>query len=362
MAMEIEQLNTAKACSEALAHPTWTELASLLSLYGVEGMEGAGLIDTSHDEQDIRWNYIIDKKYVLRLTNAPEMTEERLDDLNRLIGRYADFGLHCPAFLKGTDDRFFHSWRELTVYLSEYADLPIADEVELSKEQEDALRREVVLSIAGFLERNKGVDLIPTMGMYSLFDLCPYDAAEGIDEKQWNMNNLTDALRKIGEEGLAQRLEAKNRAVRDRLLAVYKSLPRCVTQGDEGFGNVLLDRENRLAGLIDFNLAGTDVCVNLIANNADFNLDIMHHKPIEPTEVLKKALESFRRNAAMILEVYHATQAERTAMADYAWIALASQYPYASACIKRIEEDDPRASTLALLEEIANLDVKRLVV
>ena len=114
---KIEELNKPKTCSQALIHPAWDDLLALLSLYGVEQMETAGLIDTSHDARDIRWNYIVDKKYVLRLTNAPEMTEGRLDDLNRLIGRYADFGLRCPAFLKGTDGRFFHPWGELTVYL-----------------------------------------------------------------------------------------------------------------------------------------------------------------------------------------------------------------------------------------------------
>ena len=36
---QIEELNAPKACSGALAHPTWDELLSLLSLYGVEGME-----------------------------------------------------------------------------------------------------------------------------------------------------------------------------------------------------------------------------------------------------------------------------------------------------------------------------------
>ena len=358
---QIKALNKTQPCSEALAHPTWADLQSLLALYGVEGMGDVGLIDTSHDEADIRWNYIVDKRYVLRLTNAPGMTEARLHDMNRLIGRYADFGLSCPAFLPGRDGLFFHSWKELTAYLSEYADMPLADQVELTAEQKDALRTEVVLSLAGFLERYKGVDLIPTMGMYSLFDLCPYDEPEGIDEKQWNMNNLTDALQKAGEEALAKKLAAKNEAVRARLLGVYKDLPRCVTQGDEGFGNVLLNGENHFAGLIDFNLSGTDVCVNLIANNADFDLDVMHHKPIEPTEVLEKALASYRKNAAMILQVYHATAAERAALADYAWIALASQYPYASACIKRIEEE-PRPSTLALLREIADLDVNRLYV
>ena len=360
--MEIEPLNQTKACSKTLTHPTWAELQSLLSLYSVEGVAGAGLIDTSHDARDIRWNYIVDNTYVLRLTNAPEMTEERLDDLNRLIGRYADFGLRCPAFLKGTDGRFFHNWRELTVYLSEYVDLPIADEADLTEAEEDALRREVILSIGAFMERYKGVDLIPTMGMYSLFDLSPYDVPEGIDEKQWNMNNLTAALRKAGEEGLAARLEAKNQAVRARLLTMYKELPRCVTRADEGFGNVLLDEEKHLAGLIDFNLSGTDVCVNLIANNADFDLDIRHDRPLDPDETLEKAIMSYRSNAARILEAYHATEAERNALKDYAWIALASQYPCASAFADRLEKEASRPSTLALLEMIAALDTGRLAV
>lgn len=362
MTGQIEERNKMKDCSRGFVHPAWEELLSLLALYGVNGMESVGLIDTSHDADDIRWNYIVDRKYVLRLTNAPEMTEARLHDMNRLIARYAEFGLRCPAFLTGTDGLFFHGWGAFTAYLSEYADMPLADEAELTSEQEDALRKEVVLSLAGFMERYKGVDLIPTMGMYSLFDLCPYDAAEGLDEKQWNMNNLTDALRKIGEDALAQKLEEKNQAVRARLLSVYKSLPRCVTQGDEGFTNLLLDRENHLAGLIDFNLSGTDVCVNLIANNADFDLDIFHDKPIEPAQTLEKALTNYRKNAAMILDVYHATDAERAALSDYAWIALASQYPYASTFEKRLGIEAARPSTLALLHEIAALDRNRLTV
>ena len=359
---QIEERNRTKECSKALAHPAWEDLLALLSLYGVAGMGEVGLIDTSHDENDIRWNYIIDRKYVLRLTNAPGMIEDRLHDMNRLVARYADFGLRCPAFLPGTDGLFFHGWGTLTAYLAEYADMPLADEVELSEEEKDALRREVVLSIAGFMERYKGVDLIPTMGMYSLFDLCPYDIPEGIDEKQWNMNNLCAALRRAGAEDLAQRMEAKNEAVRARLLSVYKALPRCVTQGDEGFGNVLLDENKHLAGLIDFNLSGTDVCVNILANNADFNLDIWHEKPLEPSETLEKALMSYRENAAMLLGVYHATQAERAALADYAWIALAAQYPYASAFAKRLETEEARPSTVAMLQQIAELDINRLTV
>lgn len=359
---QIEELNKMKPCSEALPHPDWEELSALLGQYGVDRMEAVGLIDTSYDEADIRWNYIINKKHVLRFTNAPEMTEERFADLNRLIGRYADFGLRCPAFLKGLDGRFFHPWGELTAYLSEYVDLPIAEEADLTETEKTALRQEIRLSIARFMERYKGVDLSPTMGMYSLFDLCPFDVPLGIDEKQQNLNDLCAALREAGEEGLAQRLTAKNEEVRARLLPVYKALPRCVTQADEGFTNVLLDGEKHMAGLIDFNLSGTDVCVNLIANNAILDLDDLGDKPFDPADALEQLLAGYRRNAARMLEAYHASEMERGALAGYAWIALVSQYPNARACAKRIEKDETRACTLAYLEQLANLDMNRLAV
>ena len=359
---KVEELNTAKPCSEALVHPTWDELSALLGQYGVGEMRTVGLLDTSYDEADIRWNYIIDKKYVLRLTNAPDMTEERFADLNRLIARYGAFGLRCPAFLRGMDGRFFHSWGQLQVYLSEYIDLPTADKAGLSQEEKEALRGEVILSIVRFMERYKGVDLSPTMGMYSLFDLCPYDVPLGIDEKQQNLNDLCAALHQAGEEGLARRLESKNEAVRAQLLSIYRDLPRCVTQADEGFTNVLLDGEKHLAGLIVFNLSGTDVCVNLIANNAILDLDDLGDKPFDPADALEQLLAGFRRNAARMLEAYHASQTERDALAGYAWIALASQYPNARACMKRIEKDETRACTLVYLEQVASLDMNRLSV
>ncbi len=362
MIERIEELNETKEWSRDLLHPTEEGLCSLLALYGVSDAVAVGLLDTSHGADDIRWNYIIDKQYVLRLTNAPEMTEERFADLNRLIARYGDFGLRCPAFIRGQDGRFFHSWKELQVYLSEYIDLPTVDKGDLSQEEKDALRGEVVLSIARFMERYKGVDLSPTMGMYSLFDLCPFDVPLGIDEKQQNLNDLCAALREAGEEGLAQRLTAKNEEVRARLLPVYKALPRCVTQADEGFTNVLLDGEKHMAGLIDFNLSGTDVCVNLIANNAILDLDDLGDKPFDPADALEQLLAGFRRNAARMLEVYHASEMERDALAGYAWIALVSQYPNARACAKRIEKDETRACTLAYLEQLASLDMNRLAV
>ncbi len=356
---QIIEINTVKDCTKEMARPNVEDLAALLLAYGVSELHSIGLVDSSHGADDIRWNYVVDRKFVLRFCNAPDMTESRMEDLNRLIERYKAFGLRCPAFLKATDGGFFRTWGSLAVYLSEYIDLPLGEES--GEEEKDALRTEVVRSLARFMERYQGVDLIPTMGMYSLFELCPFDVPLGIDEKQQNMDMIRKALQEIGEDALADALKHRNEAVRAHLLSVYKALPRCVTQGDENLSNVLVDG-GRVAGLIDFNLAGTDVCVNLIANNADFDLDVFHDRPVDAAQTLNDALKRYRKNAEMMLSDYHATEEERAALPYYAWIALASQYPYACAYADRLKKEACCESTLALLDLIADLDLSQLFV
>ena len=62
MIERIEELNETKEWSRDLLHPTEEGLCSLLALYGVSDAVAVGLLDTSHGADDIRWNYIIDKK------------------------------------------------------------------------------------------------------------------------------------------------------------------------------------------------------------------------------------------------------------------------------------------------------------
>ena len=240
--------------------PEQSDILSELSKFGYTGRGDIHLIDTSHSADDIRLNYIIDKRWVLRLCNAPEMTEQRLTELNRLIERYISFGLRCPRFLADREWRFFHEWNGLIAYLQEYIDLPTADEVQLEAQEEERLWQEVLDSVAGFAEAYRNVDLSQTMGMYSLFDLSPYDIPVGKDEKQQNFDDLCETLQKLGETDLAERLTARYRLIRDKIRAVYQTLPRCVFQADENLSNILVDENKHLAGFIDFNMAGTEVC------------------------------------------------------------------------------------------------------
>ena len=72
-----------------------------LSRFGIGGADTIELIDTTHDALDVRLNYIVDKKWVLRFCNAPDMTEKRMKELNRLIGRYRAMGYQMSGVYCG---------------------------------------------------------------------------------------------------------------------------------------------------------------------------------------------------------------------------------------------------------------------
>ncbi len=156
-----------------------------LSKFGIGSANTIKLIDTTRDAQDVRLNYVIDKRYVLRFCNAPDMTEKRMGELNRLIGRYRAMGLKCPAFIADDNGKYLHPWKQFICYLSEYVDLPLAEDIELK--DEDQLNCQVNESVAvliddaqhfvGFIDFNlAGTEVI----VNQLVNLAGFD----YDEKQ----------------------------------------------------------------------------------------------------------------------------------------------------------------------------------
>ena len=339
--------------------PEYADILNELSRFGVDGAKTVRLIDSTHDETDVRLNYIIDKKWVLRFCNAPDMTEKRMGDLNRLIGRYRAMRFACPAFIADAQGRYLHPWKQLVCYLSEYVDLPLADDTEL--QDEDRLVLEVAESVARFAETYRDVDLSETMGMYSLFDLSPFDIPNGMDEKQDNFNQLIGFLREVKEDELADRLEIRHADIRRELKGVYRELPRCVFQGDENFSNVLIDEAQHFAGFIDFNMAGTEVIVNQLANLAGFDYDEKKTEPIGAQARLAFALRYFQEHIGCMLRAYHATAKERQALRWYAWIVMVAQWPTLCYWKYAIRGETLKKEICDLLSLIADLPEERLL-
>ncbi|MCH5353948.1 MAG: phosphotransferase [Acutalibacter sp.] len=357
---ENDTLKPSEQFPKEMEAPKRVDILSELSKFGKNGANTIELIDSTHTAADVRLNYIIDKKWVLRFCNAPDMTERRMVDLSRLIRRYQVMGLKCPQFIADDNGKYLHPWKQLLCYLSEYVDLPLAGNVELK--DVDQLNRQVRESVALFAETYRDVDLSETMGMYSLFELSPLDIPNGIDEKQDNFNQLIRLLRSEGEDELANRLEIRHTDIRRKLQAIYRELPRCVFQADENFSNVLIDDAQHFAGFIDFNLAGTEVIINQLVNLAGFDYDEKQTAPEGAEARLELAIRHFQNHMSRMLQVYRATEKEQQALIWYAWIVMVAQWPNFCLFEKAIHDGTLKEEICELPSLIADLPEERLSV
>ena len=338
----------------------YNQVLDLLQLFNIHSAESIEYVDSSQGEDDIRHNYIIDKKYVLRLNSAKVMTEERLTELNTLIERYRSFGMKAPLFLKAENGSFVVEQDGNNCYLSEYLNLPLAEDVKF-RCREDLIRQRLVF-ISRFAQTFKNVGLVETVSMFSIFDLAPYDKLSGldIDEKQENLNQLVADLTQAGYVELAQKVNAKNEELRRQLKPIYKELPRCVFQGDENFSNLCVDENDQIVGLFDFNMSGTEVIANYLANNAFMGHFCYEDEILDkhtPEEVLQILLGAFLRSTVLIREHYSFTEQEFSAYLLYGKIAMISAYWNASTFGEYLKQEKYKDKIEAIIELILYEDL-----
>ena len=350
--MEITQISKESSqCKQVL---------DLLRQFDIHNAENIEFVDSSQGEDDVRHNYIIDKKYVLRMNSAKVMTEKRLTELNTLIERYRSFGMKAPLFLKAENGSFVVEQDGKNCYLSEYLDLPLAEDVKL-RCREDLIRQRLVF-ISRFAQTFKNVDLVETVSMFSIFDLAPYDKLSGldIDEKQENLNQLVADLTQAGYVELAQKVNAKNEELRRQLKPIYKELPRCVFQGDENFSNLCVDENDQIVGLFDFNMSGTEVIANYLANNAFMGHFCYEDEILDKhtsKEVLQILLDAFHQSTALICEHYSFTEQEFSAYLLYGKIAMISAYWNTSTFGEYLQQEKYKDKIVAIIELILAEDL-----
>ena len=82
------------------------------------------------------------------------------------------------------------------------------------------------------------------------------------------LESLIEVLESLEEVDLACELRKKNTVLKKELKKIHESLPCCVFQGDEIFFNLCINGKGKICGLFDFNMAGTKVIANYLANTA----------------------------------------------------------------------------------------------
>ncbi|MCI8943059.1 MAG: hypothetical protein HFF71_08555, partial [Oscillospiraceae bacterium] len=97
------------------------------------------------------------------------------------------------------------------------------------------------------------------------------------------------------------------------LSRVYQQLPASVFQADMGGGNVLLDEDLRLVGVLDFNLSGRETALNMLFREAFVNFEDDEKNMLYDGELQEKAFTLFIENLEIIKKYYTFNRAEADA-------------------------------------------------
>ena len=324
------------------------EIQDIMSNFGLSVQRVTHFYDTSHDNDDKRLNYILDDKYVLKINSTRAMWEERLQEIHRLISRYRSIGVYCPDFLSSLDGKFSYAWqkdgREYTCFVEEYAVYPLFDE-----KMEEHVRKEVVEHLGILASKYTGIDLSEAKSMWSIIDLAPLDV--DIDEKQENTNMLVAALRQNGYDELAGKVDAFNSMLREKIMTVFRKLPRCVYQGDLNSGNEL-QNNGHFAGLIDFNMSGTDVNINVFLNETNWFPDGEEFDALTVSDIISKQDTEQNSCLAVILRHYTLNEDEQYAFPYYKRIVDMFQYPDVCLMVEWLNSDARREKCIALIKAL----------
>ncbi|MDE6584576.1 MAG: hypothetical protein K2K15_04150 [Anaeroplasmataceae bacterium] len=296
------------------------EIQHVLDCYGISFEKITKQIDSSR-EDDYRLNIVLDNQYVLRVNDKKAITEQRVATMERLVTRYNAIGIYAPHYLKTKNGFFTVEFEDRVCYVSEYADYPLASDLNLD---EKFLRKQVVSHLGVLAKQYTDFDLIKERSAWSIIDLSPLD--NEIDEKQENLNSLVATLKEQYEEELAEKIIKFNEENRRAISKAFHALPRCVFQGDLNDANLLMKDES-FFGIIDFNLSGTEVNINCFLAESNSELLEDDFKNHSPKELLQQKILEQDELMQIILKNYELNTVEKEVYENYRNIILISQYP-----------------------------------
>jgi len=229
--------------------------------------------------------------------------------------------------------------------VEEFAKYPVC------REDDPYDRREVIEHLGILAAEYTGIDLSDTKSMWSIMDLAPLD--HEIDEKQENTDLLVSALRETNHACLAHRVDEFNAKLRQGIKTVFADLPRCVYQGDLNSTNTL-QHDGHFAGLIDFNLSGTEVNINLFLNESNEFPDDDIFDSLSPQEIIAHMHREQQQNLSVIFRHYSMNEMERFAFVYYEAITNLFQYPNVCQMVTWLKDENRTEKCAKLIEAIMN--------
>lgn len=281
--------------------------------------------NTSHGEDDFRQAIIAewpDRKLVIKLAANDFSTPERVCRWRDTIEAYRELGYDCPRILPDVNGNFAGTvefgGKSCTLFAEEFARHRIGgDESRRDPDgrylwHDDAIRSigRVGAAKLTVADHPSGVCIFETHS--------PSDETDEVFESGLDFKALLEENYPQFGERFAAIWDAylKNRK---ELEEIYPSLPRSVFQADLNPTNILVDENERLIGIFDFNLCGRETVLNCLFREsmAAFYEDVIfrcrldgYMTVFDREDVAKAAFESLAHNIRVVKEVYAFSEAE----------------------------------------------------
>ncbi len=248
-------------------------LEKIMKMFFNQSAKNIIILDTRDDDDDFREAIRIDlengERYVLKLAANDFTFPDRIRMWGRTADEYRNLGYYTPRIISdrwGDFPRVEYKERNCVAYLEEFAPYKNAGEhrdganVNLVPEEDylhDAWRMTAKVA-------QKHFDFTEYLSAWCLFDL--FDSTCEVDEVMENAFSWKEYAESLPEKFKEQvnriwKLWEENK---NFLEPVYRNLPKSVFQADLCSSNLLLDDQNKLVGVFDFNLAGKEVVLNYL--------------------------------------------------------------------------------------------------
>ena len=285
--------------------------------------------NSSRGDEDLRLTYIVEfpnsDKYAIKVTKNAFTTHERVKGWAELIEHYNNLGIYCPKIMYNCFGEYSATVDGYLVYAEEHMKFnPVAGVT-----NEKKYYRKLYESIG--LVAASPAPLVPWYTAYCIYD--KFDEKEQYDENFECAIKFRDYYcENIPEHAVqAEKLFDEYCRRREKFEPIYRLLPKSVFQGDINNTNILLDSTGDFAGLIDFNLSGTETvlnyafCESFCSLKDDSEIDLLLD-----TEALKRRDVQTAQCLSWIGKNYTFTDNEREAFNAYYNIVAPFRWSYQS--------------------------------
>ncbi len=244
--------------------------SEVLKLYSQEKNPDIEIKETSRGENDYRIALFVqwpNNRLVIKITDNDFTTEERVECWAKTIEEYLTAGFYCPEIVKNKNGDYTQTvsvnGRNCLVYAEEYSKYKTAEQFEPSEIKRDGeyvFLDDVIRSIGVIGSKHLRTALFPS-GMCIFEKFSPSDPCDEVMENALLFKQAAEEFpteqKKVFEKLWSLYIENQK-----KLEAVYPDLPASVFQADLNPTNILLDRNGKFVGMLDFNLCGKDTVLN----------------------------------------------------------------------------------------------------